>query len=88
MKQKQKQKQNKKSNKTKQPNNFAAEQAERGQVTESPAAQQFGATEQQTQPLTPPTTAPKEAKPPVVARKRYANASDDMLDPTDELTPG
>ena len=83
---KQKQKRNKKNN-AKKATEFAAEQEARGQVSEPAAAQQLGATEQDVQPLTPPA-AEAPGKPAPVARKRYAQDAEDVIDPADELTPG
>lgn len=83
---KQKQKRSKKNN-LKKSTEFAAEQQARGQASEPASAQQLGATEDDVQPLTPPT-ADTPSKPAPVARKRYAQDAEDVIDPADELTPG
>lgn len=66
---------------------FAKERAERGQATEPGVADQLGATEQQVQPLTPPTAESPERQPPI-PRKRYIPDAENEIDPADELTPG
>lgn len=80
----------KRKNSAKRPKNardLSAERAERGQATEPGAADQRGATEQQVQPLTPPTAEAPERQP-SIPRKRFIPEAENEIDPADELTPG
>lgn len=63
---------------------FKEERAERGDVTESPAAEQLGGTEKQVTPLTPPMARSDEQP----GDRKLADKADEEIDPADELTPG
>jgi hypothetical protein len=60
------------------------ERERRGETTDTPAADQLGATEQQVAPLTPPM-ARSDEQPHDRDRKEQP---DKGIDPADELTPG
>ena len=63
---------------------FKPEREQRGEQKLPPAADQLGATEQQVQPLTPPT-AKSDQQPNDPQRGKQP---DPGIDPADELTPG
>ncbi len=62
------------------------ERQQRGDATTPEPADQFGATEQQVTPLTPPTSEkPAKKSPPGASTKQKAA---ELVDPADEITPG
>jgi hypothetical protein len=63
---------------------FKPEREQRGQQSSPPSADQLGATEQQVQPLTPPS-AKSDQQPNQPKRKEQPDLG---IDPTDDLTPG
>lgn len=69
-----------------QPEQFKDEREQRGDATAPAPADQFGATEHDVAPLTPPPSAkPAEQPKPSAPEKQKAA---DEIDPADELTPG
>lgn len=64
----------------------ASERQQRGDATAPTPAEQFGATEQQVTPLTPPTSEKPAKKLPPDASTRQKAA--EQVDPADEITPG
>ena len=73
---------------------LAPEREQRGAPTVPAASQQFGATEQQVTPLTPPTRDEQSIKDGKPADTTKAAATSDRqkaadeIDPADEITPG
>jgi hypothetical protein len=78
------QKRDDKDNKPAPKTDLSAERRQRGDATESSAADQLGATEEQVVPLTPPM-AKSDEQPGQPDRKHHPDAG---IDPADELTPG
>jgi len=68
------------------PDDRQSERQRRGDATAPTPAEQFGATEQQVTPLTPPTSEkPAKKLPPDASTKQKAA---EQIDPADEITPG